>query len=285
MDLKFGEVLRIEHEENLVGKDYIVGDLHGSVHLLEKFMKEVSFDKEKDRMFSVGDLVDRGIDSFGTLKLIREKWFFPVLGNHEQMFYSYVKNNPDGYGYSFLNNGGDWIQRYAHTDDMMEIRDLADELISLPRVRTIKGKNKIHIVHAEFNVTNGIGLTDENIENDETLNQLCRIARSDGEDFSFWGRSLFYDFYGTDPKTCKVSKEKFDRYNSDDLSLIVSGHTIMNTPVKIGKCLNIDTGAFNKYRSLTIYSVKSKDLFSINFEDVTQQIEPFVVIPTEGNKS
>ena len=53
-------------------------------------MELIGFDKTKDRMFSVGDLPDRGIDSYGTLQLLNESWFYPVLGNHEQMFYSYA---------------------------------------------------------------------------------------------------------------------------------------------------------------------------------------------------
>jgi len=50
-----------------LGKDYIAGDLHGCFSLLERLMEEVSFDKNHDRFFSVGDLIDRGPESFRCL--------------------------------------------------------------------------------------------------------------------------------------------------------------------------------------------------------------------------
>ncbi len=54
-----------EHEilyfgDNLSGKDYVVGDIHGQFHKLENLLYEKGFDVNKDRLFSAGDLVDRG---------------------------------------------------------------------------------------------------------------------------------------------------------------------------------------------------------------------------------
>ena len=71
---------------NQLGKDYIVGDLHGCFSLLERLMKEVSFNKNHDRLFSVGDLIDRGPESLRCLQLLSEPWFYAVKGNHEDMF-------------------------------------------------------------------------------------------------------------------------------------------------------------------------------------------------------
>ena len=36
----------------------------------------VDFDFEVDRVFSVGDLIDRGPDSLKCLELVLNKWFF-----------------------------------------------------------------------------------------------------------------------------------------------------------------------------------------------------------------
>ena len=78
-------IQNIIHEINTEGKDYIVGDLHGCWDQFQFQLKLVGFDKSKDRMFSVGDLIDRGPDNAKCLDLIHEKWFFPVRGNHEDM--------------------------------------------------------------------------------------------------------------------------------------------------------------------------------------------------------
>lgn len=40
-------------------------------------------------MLSVGDLVDRGPDSIGCLKLLEAPWFHAVMGNHEQLLLNY----------------------------------------------------------------------------------------------------------------------------------------------------------------------------------------------------
>src|SRR3546814_14755908 len=75
---------------NKVGSDFIVGDLHGCLDLLQVELDRVGFDRAKDRLFSVGDLIDRGPDSMGCLRLLREPWFFAARGNHEDMLLDYA---------------------------------------------------------------------------------------------------------------------------------------------------------------------------------------------------
>ena len=91
---------------NLVGRDFIIGDLHGSYSIFKNLLKNISFNPEIDRIISVGDLIDRGPDSPNCLSLIREPWFHAVLANHEQMM---IEKFRDGYmGNFWFNNGGIW---------------------------------------------------------------------------------------------------------------------------------------------------------------------------------
>ena len=60
---------------NKTGRDFVLGDLHGTTDLLRALMEHVAFDPKKDRLFSVGDLIDRGEDSPGGLTLLLEPWF------------------------------------------------------------------------------------------------------------------------------------------------------------------------------------------------------------------
>src|SRR3546814_1363745 len=69
---------------NTAGRDFIVGDLHGCLDLLQVELARIAFDPTRDRLFSVGDLTDRGPDSMGCLRLLREPWFYAVHGNHER---------------------------------------------------------------------------------------------------------------------------------------------------------------------------------------------------------
>lgn len=73
-----------EFEVNLRGVDYVVGDIHGMFSNLEKKLKRIGFNKKFDRLFCVGDLVDRGEESHLVEKYIQEDWFFSVRGNHDE---------------------------------------------------------------------------------------------------------------------------------------------------------------------------------------------------------
>ena len=51
--------------------DYIVGDLQGCCDALERLLAEIGFSPSRDHLAVVGDLVNRGPDSLGTLKRLR----------------------------------------------------------------------------------------------------------------------------------------------------------------------------------------------------------------------
>ena len=72
-------------ERNVFGRDFVVGDLHGCFDLLCEQMDRVGFDPKTDRIFSVGDLVDRGTQSKDALNWMAQPWFHAVRGNHEEM--------------------------------------------------------------------------------------------------------------------------------------------------------------------------------------------------------
>jgi len=74
----------IELPLNTEGRDFFVGDLHGHYDRLMAQLAEVGFDFERDRLISVGDLVDRGAQSEQVVALLDQAWFFAVRGNHDQ---------------------------------------------------------------------------------------------------------------------------------------------------------------------------------------------------------
>lgn len=71
---------------NRLGRDFVVGDIHGAYDLLEEALERVKFNPDKDRLFSVGDLADRGKRSPDCLYYLRQHWFHAVQGNHEDMY-------------------------------------------------------------------------------------------------------------------------------------------------------------------------------------------------------
>lgn len=76
---------------NSRGRDLAVGDIHGHFKRLRECLEAVGFDPLVDRLFSVGDLVDRGPGSAQALQWLAEPWFHAVQGNHESLAVNHLR--------------------------------------------------------------------------------------------------------------------------------------------------------------------------------------------------
>lgn len=74
------------YPHNDEGRTFVVGDLHGCFNQLMNLLQRVNFDKEKDILYGVGDLGDRGPQPKECFGLLNESWFRAVSGNHEEIF-------------------------------------------------------------------------------------------------------------------------------------------------------------------------------------------------------
>lgn len=65
--------------------DYLVGDVQGCLEPLQRLMAEVQFSPSRDRLVMLGDLVNRGPQSLGVLRLLRglDNACEALLGNHD----------------------------------------------------------------------------------------------------------------------------------------------------------------------------------------------------------
>jgi serine/threonine protein phosphatase 1 len=103
---------------NKKGQDYFVGDIHGEYDLFFRTLKSVGFSEQNgDRVFSVGDIINRGPDTVKCIGLLKEPWFFSVVGNHEDMLMNIINNPSSSQTLDILRKvGGDWIDEFIDND-------------------------------------------------------------------------------------------------------------------------------------------------------------------------
>lgn len=132
-------------KKNLVGKDYVVGDIHGTYSLLAQELKRLHFNPRQDRLFSVGDLVDRGPESSAALRWLDYPWFHPCRGNHDNFVIQAQHPDFDS-DWWILANGGDWWLTLNPTTQ----NRFSERFKQLPIVIEVEtDRGKMGIVHAD----------------------------------------------------------------------------------------------------------------------------------------
>ncbi len=128
-------------------------------------MARYEFCYTHDRLFSVGDLVDRGPESLKCLQLINEPWFHSVKGNHEDMLIDVVLKGGDVDHYYF--SGGEWL---AEIDGAApEFIELVEKANALPLVLSIEtNSSRVWVSHA----TPRKNWNDDNISAEEEVDLL-----------------------------------------------------------------------------------------------------------------
>lgn len=131
---------------NRSGRDYVCGDIHGGWPLLERALSQHGFDSSADRLFCVGDLIDRGEESARFPEYLDAPWFHAVLGNHEQMaLRAWFGEDPEAQALWWMNGGG-WV---LDLDRDSARRDIG-RLDGLPLALEVEGfgDDPVVIVHA-----------------------------------------------------------------------------------------------------------------------------------------
>ena len=104
----------LKFEQNVKGRDFCVGDCHGEYDRLLTMLKRIGFNEKVDRLFCVGDLVDRGSNSDQVLDWLSQPWFHSVRGNHEQMLINACDPTNSWAESLLFQNGGRWFFNLDH---------------------------------------------------------------------------------------------------------------------------------------------------------------------------
>ncbi len=202
---------------NQRGRDFCVGDLHGEFSALERALDTIGFDPQRDRLFSVGDLIDRGPQSYRALEFLAQPWFYAVRGNHEAMLLDALETE---------NIDPDWIIR-AGADWWLEISAAERETFKNPfyalpytiDIHTVPGK--IGIVHADI---------PENIQWSTFTTQLPSWEHF--REFALWSRKRINRIL-QHRRTAAV----------EGVNLLVVGHTPVPEALIVENVCFLDTGA------------------------------------------
>lgn len=215
---------------NLLGRDFAVGDIHGHYDEFMEALKAANFNPKSDRVFSVGDLVDRGPRSFDTLKLAYEDWFKPIAGNHEDMMRKALKTRDDQRLLHWFKNGGNWVV----DEDAGEVFQVGlDILDRMPMAIEVEVDGKlVGLIHAEP---------------PPSWNTIREQADSSPfEDSQLSLRSLW-------------SRERINKGDTSPvrgIDMVVCGHTIVSGVGFLGNVAYIDTGAYREEGHLTLVEIK-----------------------------
>lgn len=208
---------------NLAGRDLVIGDIHGCFSKARAALDAVGFDPDGgDRLFSVGDLVDRGPESADVLEWLALPWFFPVMGNHDNMALRWGRPGCAMDAELYAMNGGAW--NIANTPP--ERLAVSDAMAALPlaiEVETAAGP--VGIVHADCPFTFWWSFLAALEDPALTASNLKAIREA-----VLWSR---------------------ERVQADDCSgiegvvALVVGHTPQDVPRWLGNVLYLDTAAWH----------------------------------------
>lgn len=182
-----------------------MSDIHGQYDLFIRMLEEINF-SDKDELWVIGDVIDRGSDSIKILSYIMtQNNIHMTLGNHEEFMIDFFKRNriPKNMGEiyemsfseSWLRNGGiDTLKELKNRSTKQPLFDILDYLKNLPlfKILNIDG-NTFILVHANI------------------WNSKYGIETSQSRDFMLWDR-----------------RTPSDKDRIDDSMFIITGHTPTN---------------------------------------------------------
>lgn len=202
---------------NTAGRDFAVGDIHGHFTRLKASLEAAQFNPDVDRLFSVGDLVDRGPESADCIQWINKPWFHAVQGNHEDIAVRHVQIGKVDTGI-YLANGGAWFLA-MNTDEQANYAALFADLPIAIEVETPKGL--IGLVHADCPMDSWDDLRTCLSGDQRGMKQV--------RDYCQWSRQRIEDR---------------DRRGVADVLAVIVGHTPLEHPMQLGNVHHIDTGGW-----------------------------------------
>ena len=223
---------------NSCGRDLVVGDAHGCFRTLDRALAELRFDPVSDRLFGVGDLVDRGAHSAEALVWLETRFEAVVMGDRERplLYWFDPHRRPSSL------RRPEWLRRVPRTQH----RRWRAALARMPIAVTIEtAYGAVGLVHADVPHLDWTVAT-----------AMFEAAAPDDVDIALLGPD--------------VPEDEVRRHRSRPvagLRALVHGHFVVDEVERIANRWNIDTGAtFAGRNRLTLFHVNARRLRPWTFE-------------------
>lgn len=207
------------------GRDFIVGDIHGRFTKLAAKLARIGFNIQADRLFSVGDLVDRGPESDMACGWLTLPWFHAVRGNHEEMAMRWAGFELELAEY--IANGGRW-NAFSRQDFVQERAAIFATMPLAIELETAQGI--VGIVHADCPAPTWAELR-THLERRDIEGELAA-------DCCVWSRARI--------------ERKGEHGTVRDLRAVVVGHSLVPRLTACNNVLHIDTGGWKDDGAFTL---------------------------------
>lgn len=201
---------------NEAGRDFAVGDIHGCFGALRQALDSIGFVESRDRLFSVGDLVDRGPESDQVLDWLDRPWFYAICGNHDFMIWRSALGNPYQ-EVNYLDHGGAWLDAL----DPDRQQRIGDRLAALPlAIEVATPDGAVGLVHADCPY-------------DDWRDMRGQPLSPSAQDCCLWSRERYLRGYADPVRNVRA---------------VVHGHTTLGSMRTLGNVFFIDTGGWRPGR-------------------------------------
>nr|MBF0681086.1 metallophosphoesterase [Pseudomonas sp.] len=205
------------------GRDLAVGDIHGHFSRLERALVAAHFDPQVDRLFSVGDLVDRGPEPERALAWLAQPWFHAVRGNHEDYAIRWAKSRRLDTT-TYRRNGGGWFLDLTPSEQERFARAFA----ALPFAIEVETEGGIvGIVHADCPAASW-----RRVES--------ALQRRAGQACCIWSRERLTNR---------------DESGVADVHAVVVGHSPVEQPTALANVYHIDTAGWMPGGYFTLFDL------------------------------
>ena len=223
---------------NANGRDFVVGDVHGCFRTLARALAELQFDAARDRLFGVGDLVNRDPHSVEAIDWLERRFTAVTLGNHDRAELSWFEEKLGG---SHATDN-DW-------KDALDPRDYPrwrNALSQMPMALTVETQyGPVGVIHAEAP--------------DPDWSRTVALLEAGSED------DIDDALLGFEEYTPAIRRMKSQPVQG--LRALVSGHFVVEEVEVTANRWNLDTGAgFANRNRLSLLEITARQLVSLTLE-------------------